>query len=130
MRRTVLLTALVLGVGLTAAGLAHGAMDEGKAGDQKGMMGHHKMMGHRMACCPFMTSGAQIKVTPTKTGATIEVTASDPTVIARIQKKAQIFQLMHELQALGPEHPTVSHESDREGQHESQELDQEEPQES
>jgi len=67
---------------------------------------------HLMGLCPFATPDADIKVTPTKTGVTIAVSASDPTAIARIQKKAQILQLMHELHALGPEHPDKSQASD------------------
>ena len=117
MRKAMLLAAVVLGIGVAAAGLARVASAEQDAGHQKGMtgmMGHRDMAGHHaMAFCPFATPGAQIKVTPTSSGVTIEVTASDPTAIARIQKKAQILQLMHELRALGPEHPSDAHDTNQ-----------------
>ncbi len=123
MRKTIVLTAIILGVGLAAAGLVRVAAADQESGHGKSrMMGHHEMAGmgqHTMAFCPFMTPGAQIKVTSTPSGATIEVTASDPTAIARIQKKAQILQLMHELHALGPEHSHEGHESDQNGSHAS-----------
>ena len=108
MRTAWVAAAVIMGMGW---GLAQAAAEESGPGRWGKSVGHRMSGGfHQMPFCPFDASGAELKVTPTKSGVTIEVTASDPTAIARIQKKAQILQLMRELRTLGPEHPETSAE--------------------
>ena len=118
MRKSVWLMAAIVGASFIITGLAHRVAAEEAASHWKrgGNMqeGHVRGMHHDvMAFCPF-TADAQIKVTPTTSGVTIEITATDPTTVTRIQKKAQILQLMHEFRALGPERRPASPESDPE----------------
>ena len=59
---------------------------------------HGMMMGD--GACPFLAKNTKISVEDTKNGVTIQVTSSDKKDIERIQKKAKIMQLMHELHQL------------------------------
>ncbi len=114
MKKLTLLAITVLSASLVSAGWAYAVSEHHGEGPGNEEMEHHRMWGHsKMESSLFATPGSTIKVTPTKSGAMIEITASDPTAIARIQKKAQIMQLMHELHELSPEHPQ---ESQKEGQ--------------
>ncbi len=55
------------------------------------------MVQMHMMFCPMRESGVQVEVKPTRDGVQITLKAKDPKVIERIQKKAEIMRLMHEL---------------------------------
>lgn len=60
-------------------------------------------MGGMMHGCPMMEPGVTVKVEKIKNGATITLTSEDPRQVSRIQKRAEIMRLMHELHEEKPE---------------------------
>jgi TusA-related sulfurtransferase len=50
-----------------------------------------------MGACPMIEPGVTVKVEKLKNGATITLTSDDPKVARRIQTRAEILRLMHEL---------------------------------
>lgn len=51
----------------------------------------------------LMEPGVAVKVEKIKNGATITFTSGDPKQVSRIQKRAEIMRLMHELHEEKPE---------------------------
>lgn len=86
--------------------LAGGAVAQEPSPPDRGPMGPHMirgepgMMGPGMMgmSCPMMMPGAELKVEKLENGVSLSMTPSDPKVAARIQKRAEIMRLMHELQ--------------------------------
>jgi hypothetical protein len=52
--------------------------------------------------CPMMGFGGELKVKSIENGVSISITSSDPKQVARIQKRAEIMRLVHELQKEEP----------------------------
>jgi len=115
MKRLILMTAVLAGLGLTGArwveaettnktpaakpaspsgGMGNGMMMGGGMGNGMMMMGGG-MMGGGM--CPMM-SGAdtQMTVKNVDKGVTITFTSTDPAKVTRLQKMAEAMRLMHE----------------------------------
>jgi len=114
--------ALVLGGIVIAGGFAHGqggssdpTPDSRQMPSRHSMMGGDKMtsmgpgmsMGAAMGMgpgmgmgggCPMMMPDTDISVQKLPNGASISVTSNNPKVVSRIQKRAEIARLMHELQ--------------------------------
>jgi hypothetical protein len=70
------------------------------------MMGGGAMMGGgpmMMGGCPMMGPGISLKIEKIKNGATMTLTSDDPKVARRIQIRAEIMRLWHQLQ--GEEEP-------------------------
>jgi TusA-related sulfurtransferase len=89
-----------------SAGAEEQMMMGGKGMGQSGMcgqmMGGGSMMGGgpmMMGGCPMMAPGVTLKVDKIKNGATITLTSDDPKVVRRIQTRAEIMRLMHQLQS-------------------------------
>jgi hypothetical protein len=119
MRNVARALVLILAVGVLAAARAEtpsgGASDPKARGPMMGpgMMGHDMMgpgmmgpgmgrgmmggMGMGMGGCPMLMPGIDVKVEKLKNGATLSMTSDDPKLAARIQKRAEIARLMHEL---------------------------------
>ena len=56
--------------------------------------------GGMMGMCPGMLgSEGKVEVTKSAKGVTISITSDDPKVVARVQKRAEAMELMHEAQA-------------------------------
>jgi hypothetical protein len=90
----------VLGLALASAALAQGRMP-GRGpmtGGRGGWMGHGMGYGMGMGC-PMLAPGVELQVAKIANGVTLTLTSSDPKVAARIQKRAEILRLMHELEA-------------------------------
>lgn len=112
MKRLMLMTALLTGLGLAGARWAEaenankaGAAKAAKPGDSSehagmamggGMMGGGMMMmGGGM--CPMMGGAdTQMTVKNVDKGVTITFTSTDPAKVARLQKMAEAMRLMHE----------------------------------
>ena len=70
-------------------------------GHMQGKMG--RGMGGMMHGRGLMEPGVAVKVEKIKNGATITLTSEDPKQVSRIQKRAEIVRLMHELHQEKPE---------------------------
>lgn len=83
-------------------GHEHMRMGEGGGMGKMGMMhGHRMQMGPMMGGCPMMDPHVALKVDKIKNGATLTLTSDDPKVVRRIQLRAEIMHLMHELESDG-----------------------------
>lgn len=71
----------------------HGMMKRGMG--HKGM--HHGMHGGMMGMCPMATPGASFQVENVENGIRITVTSPDAKLVRRLQKRAEIMRLVHEL---------------------------------
>jgi len=96
-----------IGVGIVVVGVILGGLALAQTPGMPGRpMGPHMMsgggpgmMGGGMGMgCPLMMPGAQVKVEKIQNGATITLTSNDPKMVSRIQKRAEIMRLMHELE--------------------------------
>ncbi len=76
---------------------AHGMMGGGQAmcGGTMPMMG---MMGGPMSC-PMMLRNVDVKVEKRDDGVGVILTSKDPSTVRRLQKRAEIMRLMHELES-------------------------------
>ena len=92
---------LALAVESSAADEDSGMMGGGMMGKGKmgGTMGMGMMRGSMMDGCPMMMTepGSEVRVKKVEDGVTITVTSTDPETASRLQKKAEIMRLMHEL---------------------------------
>jgi hypothetical protein len=88
----------VLGFAFAGAALAQGRMPGRGPMMGGGWMGHGMGYGMGMGC-PMLASGVDLQVAKIANGVTLTLTSSDPKVAARLQKRAEIMRLMHELEA-------------------------------
>lgn len=61
------------------------------------MLRQSMMMQMHMMFCPMREPGVQVEVKSVRDGVQITLQSKDPKVVERIQKKAEIMRLMHEL---------------------------------
>ncbi|HSD11115.1 MAG TPA: hypothetical protein VLF14_09035 [Candidatus Binatia bacterium] len=87
---------MMLGRGMGSAGMCASMMGGPMMGGGAMMGGGPMMM---MGGCPMMASGVTLKIEKIKNGATMTLTSDDPKVVRRIQVRAEIMRLMHELQS-------------------------------
>jgi hypothetical protein len=80
-------------------------MGAGMMGGKMMMGGMGPMMGGGMMGCPMMERNVVTKLEKRDDGVTITLTSKDPAVVRRLQKRAEILRLMHELQAEDGEAP-------------------------
>lgn len=92
--------AMAVGGGVAAQGQRPGPMGPHMMSGGPEMMG--RGMGMMGMGCPMMTFGAELKVQKLENGVSITMTSSDPKQVARIQKRAEILRLVHELQQEEP----------------------------
>jgi hypothetical protein len=118
MQRMALGIAAAVGIALGAAvavrsegGPPHGPMMQGcpvgGAGMGMGLMGGGMGMmgcagGGMMGCPMALPAEASLQVKPIDDGVTLTYTSKDPAVVKRLQKRAQIMSLMHELAQTEP----------------------------
>jgi hypothetical protein len=97
----------IVGVGFGLA-LLLAIAAQGQSPPGRGPMWHHRgaaggaMMGAggpgMGMGCPMLLPGVAIAVGKLDDGVTITLTSSDPKIVSRLQKRAEIMRLVHELQ--------------------------------
>jgi hypothetical protein len=89
-----------------ALGGVVGAQGQGRGPGHHMMCDGCEMMGGGMGMmgmgCPMTAFGGELKVQKLENGASISMTSSDPKEVARIQKRAEILRLVHELRREEP----------------------------
>lgn len=95
-KRTVAIAALGLMLALAPIGAAHAEPMMGKKAGRRAMAGDGQTSMHGLAC-PMMSPDVDVKVENLKDGAVIRITSSDAKEASRIQKRAEIMRLLHEL---------------------------------
>jgi hypothetical protein len=81
---------------------AHGMMMGAGQAMCGGMMPMTGMMGGPMGC-PMMFRNVDVKVEKRDDGVGLILTSKDPATVRRLQKRAEIMRLMHELESEEPD---------------------------